>query len=178
MADGIQPGETPRLTESVPATPSSILQSPTQPTLDERTMAILAHLLQIVGLWVAPLIILLVKRESKFVSFHALEALLFQICYLFLMGLGVFFWFGAIILAMISAHATGEDSSPPAFMIFMPMLWLDWMCLWGAMVVIAIVYGVKAGRGEWAEYPFLGRLALRILKLGPGGAPKQESSSL
>ena len=141
-------------------------------------MAILAHLLQIVGLWVAPLIILLVKRESKFVSFHALQALLFQFCYLCLMGLGVFFWFGAIILTMISAHATGGESSPPAFMIFMPMLWLDWMCLWGAMVVIAIVYGVKAGRGEWAEYPFLGRLALRILKLRPGGAPKPESSSL
>jgi hypothetical protein len=40
------------------------------------------------------------------------------------------------------------------------------------MVVIAIVYGVKAGRGEWAEYPFLGRLARRILKLRPGGAPE------
>jgi len=53
----------------------------------------------------------------------------------------------------------------------MPMLWLDGMSIWGAMVVVAIVYGVKAGRGEWAEYPFLGRLARRILKLGPGGAP-------
>ena len=41
--------------------------------------------------------------------------------------------------------------------------------MWFAMVVIAIVYGVKAGRGEWAEYPFLGKLALRILKLGPDG---------
>jgi uncharacterized membrane protein len=161
MADGIQPGEIPLLTE--PAQPI-----PTQPSLDERTMAILAHLLQIVGLWIAPLIIFLVKRESKFVSFHALQALLLQVCYLFLMGVGVFFCFGAIVLTMISAHAGGGESSPPAFMIFMPMLWLDWMCIWGAMVVIAIVYGVKAGRGEWAEYPYLGRLARRILKLGPG----------
>jgi len=40
------------------------------------------------------------------------------------------------------------------------------------MVVVAIVYGVKAGRGEWAEYPFLGRLARRILKLRPGGPPE------
>jgi hypothetical protein len=85
------------------------------------------------------------------------------------MGLGVFFFFGAIVLTMISAHASGGESSPPAFMIFMPMLWLDWMCIWGAMVVIAIVYGVKAGRGEWAEYPYLGQLARNILKLGPGG---------
>ena len=131
-------------------------------------MAILAHMLQIVGLWVAPLIIFVAKRESKFVSFHALQALLLQVAYLFLMGIGMVFCFGIVLLTMISAHATGNDSSPPGFFIFMPMLWLDWMGIWSAMVVIAIVYGVKAGRGEWAEYPYLGRLARRILKLGPG----------
>ncbi len=133
-------------------------------------MAILAHLLQIVGLWIAPLIIFVVKRESRFVSFHALQALLLQVLYLFLMGLGMFFWFGAVVLTMI-LHAGGNSSSPPAFFIFMPMLWVDWMSVWGAMVVVAIVYGVKAGRGEWAEYPYLGRLARRILKLGPDGSP-------
>ena len=140
-----------------------------EPTLDERTMAILAHMLQIVGLWIAPLIIFVIKRESRFVSFHALQALLLQVLYLLLMGLGVVFWFGAVVLTMVSSHASWNSSSPPAFFIFMPMLWLDWMSNWGAMVVIAIVYGVKAGRGEWAEYPFLGRLARRILKLRPGG---------
>jgi hypothetical protein len=56
------------------------------------------------------------------------------------------------------------------------MLGLDWMSIWGAMVVIAIVYGVKAGRGEWVEYPFLGRIARRILKLQPGGAPEQTTA--
>jgi len=50
-------------------------------TLDERTMAILAHMLQTVGLWIAPLIIFVVKRESKFVSFHVLQALLLQVLY-------------------------------------------------------------------------------------------------
>jgi uncharacterized membrane protein len=110
-----------------------------------------------------------VKRDSKFVSFHALQALLLQVAYLILMGLGVLFWFGAVVLTMVSAHANGNESSPPAFLIFMPMLWLDWTCIWGAMVVMAIVYGVKAGRGEWAEYPYLGKMARNILKLGPGG---------
>jgi uncharacterized membrane protein len=43
----------------------------------------------------------------------------------------------------------------------------------GVMVLLtAIVYGVKAGRGEWAEYPMLGQIALKILKLGPGGVPR------
>jgi uncharacterized membrane protein len=152
--------------------PSLIAPILTQPTLDERTMAILAHMLQIVGLWIAPLIIFVVKRESRFVSFHALQALLLQVAYMFLMGLGVVFWLGAVVLSMVSAHTSGSSSSPPAFFIFMPMLWLDWMSIWGAMVVVAIIYGVKAGRGEWAEYPYLGRVARRILKLGPGGSLK------
>jgi uncharacterized membrane protein len=165
MVEAVQPGASdPASIEPAPAAPTLI-----EPTLDERTMAILAHMLQIVGLWIAPLIIFVIKRESRFVSFHALQALLLQVLYLFLMGLGMVFWFGAVVLSMVSAHATGNSSSPALF-IFMPMLWLDWMSIWGAMVVIAIVYGVKAGRGEWAEYPFLGGLARKILKLRPGGA--------
>src|ERR1035438_680339 len=100
--------------------PSLIEPAPIEPNLDERTMAILAHMLQIVGLWIAPLIIFVVRRESKFVSFHALQALLLQVVYLFLMGLGIVFWFGAIVLTTISAHANGDASSPPAFFIFMP----------------------------------------------------------
>jgi uncharacterized membrane protein len=168
MVEAMQPGAT----GPTPIEPAPIEPTPIEPTLDERTMAILAHMLQIMGLWIAPLIIFVVKRESKFVSFHALQALLLQVLYLFLMGLGMAFWFGAVVLTMVSAHATGNSSSPPGFFIFMPMLWLDWMSIWGAMVVIAIVYGVKAGRGEWAEYPLLGRLARGILKLGPGGAPQ------
>jgi uncharacterized protein len=168
MVEAMQPGVTdPTPRASVPLAPN-----PVEPTLDERTMAILAHMLQIVGLWIAPLIIFVVKRESRFVSFHALQALLLQVLYLFLMGLGVVFWFGAVVLTMVAGHASGSSSSPPAFLIFMPMLWLDWMSIWGAMVVVAIVYGVKAGRGEWAEYPYLGPLARRILKLGPGGSPE------
>jgi uncharacterized membrane protein len=31
--------------------------------------------------------------------------------------------------------------------------------------VIAIVYAIKAGRGEWANYPVIGKIARRILKM-------------
>ena len=43
------------------------------------------------------------------------------------------------------------------------------MGMWVVMLVIAIVYGIKAGRGEWAEYPLLGRLSRKTLKIGPNG---------
>jgi uncharacterized membrane protein len=29
-------------------------------------------------------------------------------------------------------------------------------------IVLAIVYGLKSSRGEWAEYPVIGRLARRL----------------
>ena len=130
-------------------------------------MGVLAHVLQIVGWWIAPLIIFLIKRESKFVSFHALQALLLQIAHMLSAAVFVVLWI-TMIFATI-AHGTAKNGPPPLFFIFMPIIWLGWMGMWVVMLVIAIVYGVKAGRGEWAEYPVLGRLSRKILKIGPGG---------
>ena len=50
------------------------------PTSDERTMAILSHLLALVAHILGPLIIYLLKKdESKYVAEHAKESLNFQI---------------------------------------------------------------------------------------------------
>ncbi|HTA24563.1 MAG TPA: DUF4870 domain-containing protein [Terriglobales bacterium] len=143
-----------------------------EPTQDERTMALLAQVLQLVGWWIAPLIIFLIKRESKFVSFHALQALLLQITYMIVCGALMVLFFMSAFTSM--AHPTnGNNAPPPAFFVFFPLAWLGFMGMWVAMLVVAIVYGIKAGRGEWAEYPLLGRLARRFLKIGSGGVPLQ-----
>ena len=139
-------------------------------TQDERTMATLAHALQLIGAWIAPLIIFLVKRQSRFVSFHALQALLLQICYMIL----IFTVTGGLFVLMFSTLAlhSGDKNAPPtAFFAFFPLIWLVFMACGILNLVIAIVYAIKAGQGEWAEYPLLGRLARKMLKMGPGGAP-------
>jgi uncharacterized membrane protein len=140
------------------------------PTQDERTMGTLAHVLQLVGGWIAPLVIFLVKRNSRYVSFHALQALLLQALYF----LVVMLMMGAIVAAVVAGvafhqPAAQHDSLPPGFIILFPVIWLGMMGWWVFILVVAIVYGIKAGRGEWAEYPLLGRLARRILRIGPGG---------
>jgi uncharacterized membrane protein len=133
-------------------------------TQDERTMATLAHALQVVGWWIAPLIIFLVQRKSRFVSFHALQALLLQIAYLILMVGFMVLFFAAFFGTMI--HQQGNNNAPPpAFFIMMPLIWLGFMGGWVTVLVIAIVYAIKAGRGEWANYPLIGRIARRILKM-------------
>ncbi len=136
-------------------------------TQDERTMATLAHALQVVGWWIAPLIIFLVQRKSRFVSFHALQALLLQILYLFVMGGFMVLWFGLFFLTMAQGQA--DKSTPPiALLVVMPLIWLTFMAAWISMLVVAIVYAIKAGRGEWANYPVLGRMARRMLEIKEG----------
>lgn len=50
------------------------------PTSDEKTFALLSHILTFVSTFLAPLIIYLVKKdESKFVAEHAAESLNFQL---------------------------------------------------------------------------------------------------
>jgi uncharacterized protein len=65
-------------------------------TQDERTMAVLAHALQVVGGFIAPLVILIVKRDSRFVSFHALQALLLQVVYILLWVVVMVAWFAVM----------------------------------------------------------------------------------
>ena len=63
--------------------PNSILGTEEQPlvtpTSDEKTMAILSHILALPTGFIAPLIIYLVKKDSPYVMAHARESLNFQI---------------------------------------------------------------------------------------------------
>ncbi len=127
-------------------------------------MATLAHALQVVGWWIAPLIIFLIHRKSRFVSFHALQALLLQIVYLILMGGFMVLWFGAFFVLM--AHQQADKSAPPpAIFLLMPLIWLGFMSMFIVVLIVAIVYAIKAGRGEWANYPVIGGIARRLLKM-------------
>jgi uncharacterized membrane protein len=138
------------------------LESPI--TQDERTMATLAHALQVVGWWIAPLIIFLIHRKSRFVSFHALQALLLQISYMVVMGGFMVLWFGSFVVLM--AHQQADKSAPSlGFMILMPLIWLGFMSMFVVVLIVAIVYAIKAGRGEWANYPAIGGIARRLLKM-------------
>lgn len=134
-------------------------------------MATLANALQIIGGWIAPLVIFLTNRKSRFVSFHALQALLLQILHVaaFLIFFVIFF---VVMFSAIFLHvAEGKAQAQPPFAIFLvfPFLWLFLIATNITIIVAAVLYSIKAGRGEWAEYPVLGRWARRILKIGPGG---------
>ncbi len=127
-------------------------------------MAVLAHALQMVGGWIPPLVLLVVKRDSRFVSFHALQALLLQLVYFFVLMLLMLVWFVLIFSQVLSSRGAQHPNGPPvAIFIAFPLIGLGWMVAWVGMLVIVILYSIKAGRGEWAGYPLLGALSRKIL---------------
>jgi uncharacterized Tic20 family protein len=137
-----------------------------EPVQDERTMATLAHALSMLG-FLAPLIIFLIKRQSRFVSFHALQALLWHITYLVLVMVAMVAFFMFVIFTFV-AHPSAKDAAPPlGLFVFFPLWWLAIMAGSIINLVLAIVYAVKAGQGEWANYPIFGPLARKILKMPP-----------
>ena len=136
-------------------------------TPDERTMATLAHALQLIGWWIAPLIIFLIRRNSRFVSFHALQALLLQIVHVIIVAVLMMLWFATIFTTIFNQTSGKPPELPPALFLLFPLVWLGFMAMWVGTLTIAILYAIKAGRGEWADYPVIGKLARKMLKMGP-----------
>jgi uncharacterized Tic20 family protein len=101
------------------------------PTSDERTLAILCHVLTIFFWIFPPLIIYLIKKdESRFVAEHAKESLNFQIT-------------AAIIAIILCITIIG-----------ILLLWV----LGIVVLVLVIVATVKASENKLYRYPFAFRL--------------------
>ena len=97
------------------------------PTSDEKTMAILSHILTLVAGFLAPLIIFIIKKdESKFVSAHSKESLNFQLT-MMLIFIGLFITVIGILL-----------------------IWLVGIF----MLIMVIVATIRASEGKLYKYPF------------------------
>lgn len=105
-----------------------------EPTQDEKTMALLSHILTLVAGFVAPLIIFLLKKdESEFIRRHAAESLNFQIS--------------------ITIYAIGA-----AILIFVVVGIFLLFAIGIAAFVLAILATVKASEGKDFKYPLTLRL--------------------
>jgi hypothetical protein len=139
---------------------------PAVPTQDERTTAFLAHLLQVFTGFIGPLIIFCVKQDSRFVKFHALQCLLWQLCYMVCFFIGIIVFFFTIVGSIAQTAVAGNHGAfPSVLLVAVPLIWL--LAAGGgiANIVLGIVYGLKANRGEWAAYPLIGTWL--IAKYGP-----------
>jgi len=99
------------------------------PTSEEKTMAILTHILCIVAGFLAPLIIYLVKKDSPYVQAHAKESLNFQLTMLIA-------WIVCFILIFVIIGA---------FLMFLLAI---------ANLVLVIVATIRASENKLYKYPF------------------------
>ena len=142
------------------------MPGPAEITEDEKTFACLAHALMIPTSWVGPLAILLIQKKSQFVSFHALQALLWQIflTVLYVASMAAFF---AVMIGTVVSMPQGKTTQPPQFpiaiFVLFPIFWLIMMGSFAVSLTLGIIYAIKAVRGEWADYPLIGRWARRIV---------------
>jgi uncharacterized Tic20 family protein len=122
----------------------------------------LAHVLQIFSWLIGPAIVFLVRRDSKFVRYHALQVLFFQLLMILVWGASVL----AIIAGVLAALAhRSEASFPSALALPLLALFVFWggaALTWILNLVLGIVYGLRANNGEWAGYPGIKYLAARV----------------
>jgi len=98
-------------------------------------MAMLAYLLGVFTGFLGPLVLWLLKKDqSKFVAFHALQALLLHA----VVTIG-YFISGALMVVLIG-------------MVTLPAFWI-------LGLVFSILAGLAANKGDWYEIPVIGKIA-------------------
>jgi len=145
---------------------SGAVTLPTELTQEEKAFAGLAHALMISTWWIGPLIIFLMKRSSRFVSFHALQALIWQVVFTLSYMFGMAVSVAVMLVSMLSlpqGKPPGPGQFPIALFIAFPIFWLTVMGGMAISMTLGIVYCIKAMKGEWAGYPIIGRWAHKIL---------------
>jgi uncharacterized Tic20 family protein len=129
------------------------------PSQDDRLMAAVAHLSFFVGFWlVGPIAFYVVKRkESRFVAFHAMQAL---VAHVLSMAFGIF---GVIVFAVGMGIAGVTAQREPAALVVMLVLLLVFGAFGVGVAVINAVAAYKAWVGEMWSIPVAGRIAHGIM---------------
>lgn len=102
---------------------------------DDKTMAMLAYILGIFTGFIGPLVLWLIKKDqSKFVGYHAMQALLLHA----VVTIGYFL--SGFLMAVLVGFLT------------LPVFGL-------LGLVFSILAGLAANKGEWYDIPVIGKIA-------------------
>ena len=102
---------------------------------DDKTMAMLSYILGIFTGFIGPLVLWLIKKDqSKFVAYHALQALF----------LHAVVTIGYLVSSVLIAVLVGLLTYPAFFVLGL---------------AFSIIAGLAANRGEWYEIPVIGKFA-------------------
>ncbi|HMS64583.1 MAG TPA: DUF4870 domain-containing protein [Ignavibacteria bacterium] len=135
------------------------------PTSDEKLLALLSHLSMFMGGIILPLIIWATQKEkSKFVRFHSLQAIFYQLS---LAGIIILFVFIFLIIMLVSgiglgALTDGQSGSgkemPTFFIILMVILYGGIFILTIGGIGYSVYVALKSYKGELIRIPFIGNI--------------------
>lgn len=131
-------------------------------TNDEKLLSFLCHLSMILGGILVPVIIWAIKKEqSKFVRFHALQAIFYHLAYSVIAG---FFIAGIIItyLSTLSIYYAPRPSyhtgpSATVIVILVVFVLLTFLIIFGS-IGYGIYLAIKANKGEKIKIPVIGKI--------------------
>jgi uncharacterized Tic20 family protein len=126
---------------------------------DERSSAMLAHVLSMFIGFIGPAVIYYAKRrESRFVAFHAKQALIWHLALLLITFGGIALVMASMLAGAFVTSVPAPSKEPPAallagFFVIWGAIMLTWLFSMGYAVYMAL----QASSGRWARYPLVGR---------------------
>ena len=126
---------------------------------DEKLLSLFSHLsLFLGGIWLPLIFWLTNKDKSKFITFHALQALWFHLAYVVLIVVvGIFLIVGGAGISIITS--TGKSGEPPVFMIIAIIAFYALIFVFiFAGIGYSVFMGIKSYQGNLNKYPIIGKM--------------------
>jgi len=157
---------------STQAEPQAPAAAPTTPfvapavelTQEDRMLAAASYLGYLVGFWlVVPIVVYVLKREkSRFVAFHALQAIVIHVLGIPVLIFGMVF--PLVMTAVIALAVQPKGANQEAFGVVMMLAYLLGMLVpWGVYLALSVVCAVRAMQGRMARFPVAAWLTDRFL---------------
>jgi uncharacterized Tic20 family protein len=135
-----------------------------KPISDEKVLAALAHASVLFAFFgpVGPTLIWVFQRnKSKYVRFHALQAMGYQALAFWLWFIGIFvvIFGGILVTALVSGFLMENTSSDASFIPFIlqPVIFVGMFGLWGLFFIVGIIGAIFCIIDRDFNYPLIGR---------------------
>ncbi len=141
---------------------------PQDVTSDDKLLALLSHLSILFGGLLIPFIIWITQKDkSKFVRFHALQAIFYHLAFSVLLVAFIFFMLFVMLLSgaglgLFDAQEYAKDSGAPVVFIIITIATyiLIFVVAIGG-IAYGIYLGVKAYQGKLIKVPVIGKMVYR-----------------
>ena len=134
-------------------------------TSEERLMAMLSHLSILFGGIILPIILWATQKDkSRFIRYHALQSIFFQIAYVVLLVLlivafALFAIFFGLGLGILTANTTSDPGAFPILIVLFVVLFYAAIFIFAfALMGYSIYLAVKSYQGSYIKIPIIGNI--------------------